>query len=86
MDFIKKARRNVETAACHSNRRLPFILKSAQNSPKFSPPALVGGMRGRVSELAGGEMIDDGAFSACFHIFCFLLFVAFYIGVRRSLL
>ena len=30
-------------------------------------------------------MIDDGAFSACFYIFCFLLFVAFHNGIRKRL-
>ena len=50
--------RRIETAVCHSNRRLQFIMKSALYSQIFSPPALVGGVRGRASELAGGAIIS----------------------------
>ena len=58
--YQKQAMRRVDTAACNSNRRLQFKLPLAIYSgicPKFSPPALVGGVRGRDSELAGGGII-----------------------------
>ena len=53
--YQKQAMRSVETAACNSNRRLQFIVESALYS---HPPPLVGGVRGRASELAGGVIIS----------------------------